>query len=90
MQLNPRGLTSLDFHLEMSKSFPELVKCPLLQGYEKGKAILEKPKNIITLNTHVPYCGCRTEEVTRPSAMIDDVGNAAWIFFAGARLILTG
>jgi methyl acetate hydrolase len=50
MQLVERGLTSLDSHSEISKHLPELVKLPLLQGYDRdGKAILEKPKNRITL-----------------------------------------
>lgn len=90
MQLDARELRSLDPHLEISKYLPESVKCPLLQAYEKRKAILEKPKYIVTLNAHVPHCGFRAEETTRPSAMIDDVGNAAWVFFAHARWMQAG
>lgn len=45
-----QGLVSLDSVDDVAKHLPEIADIPLIKGYDSdGQAILEKPKNKVTL-----------------------------------------
>ncbi|RSH89119.1 hypothetical protein EHS25_002785 [Saitozyma podzolica] len=50
LQLVDQGLVSLDSEEDVAKHLPEIADIPLIKGYDSdGQAILEKPKNKVTL-----------------------------------------
>jgi CubicO group peptidase (beta-lactamase class C family) len=64
MQLVEQGLVSLDSPDDVAKHLPELVKLPLLKGYDDdGKAILVEPKNKITLRMLMSHTAGEFEAV---------------------------
>lgn len=60
-----QGLVSLDSEEDVAKHLPEIGDIPLIKGYgSDGQAILEKPKNKVTLRTLMSHSAGEHDPVT--------------------------